>query len=780
MKNYIYKNKPFNSIAIICSVYLKKLKFLKLCNVALLSSVLLLTACSTNEFKDFKDTVTGFIDSVISYIFGSDPEDTATWSNWSKWSPAIANSNTKQIKQTRTRTCKVTVNGKTDEVAPTCSGDTKVNRTIANPAYIPRVPDLIISSFTVSNKAVITNQSISLYATVRNSGRSVSGLTTLRYYRSSKATITNDDTRATQVATGTVSGLSIGSTSDKTASVAVPTKAGTYYYGVCVNSVVSELNTNNNCSSSVAVKVSGRPDLTISSFTASNKTPTLGQRISFSAVVRNSEDSASAPTTLRYYRSSNATITNDDTQIASGTVSGLLKGSTGDKTASITAPKTAGTYYYGACVDTVKDELNKNNNCSSGVAITVSGLTDLAISSFIVSNKTPTIGQSIYLYTTVSNSKSAASGATTLRYYLSSNSTITNDDIEVATDTISSLAAGDTTGNKTASVAVPTTAGTYYYGVCVDTVEGESITDNNCSSGVAVTVPLNPDLAISSFIVDNKTPTTGQSINLYATVRNSENADSGATILRYYRSSNDTITNNDAEVAADNISNLVAGGTVNETVSVAVPNNAGKYYYGACIDSVAGESITDNNCSSGFAVTVSSSSGFVDKTYGSIAAVSLSQRIAFNWNAHPRATSYRVYGSDSDIINFDFIDNSYTLLETLSGISTTTYTHILGKNYTFYGVFACTQKNSCTISQLQKVNDNRALRFLVSWSGVSNAAKYIVRKSIHSSCSFNTSNGELVGACANAEKVGETTELSLLDTEINASSNYYVLILYDK
>ena len=38
---------------------------------------------------------------------------------------------------------------------------------------------------------------------------------------------------------------------------------------------------------------------------------------------------------------------------------------------SLTAPETAGTYYYAACVDAVTDESDTTNNCSTAVQVTV-------------------------------------------------------------------------------------------------------------------------------------------------------------------------------------------------------------------------------------------------------------------------------------------------------------------------------------------------------------------------------------------------------------------------
>ena len=106
-------------------------------------------------------------------------------------------------------------------------------------------------------------------------------------------------------------------------------------------------------------------------------------------------------------------------------------------------------------------------------------------------------------------------------------------------------------------------AGTYYYGACVESDSGESNTGNNCSSGVGVTVSASgsPDLIVESPSVNDSTLTTGQSFTLGATVRNQGSASSSSTTLRYYRSSNATISTDDVEVGTDGVSALSAGGT---------------------------------------------------------------------------------------------------------------------------------------------------------------------------------------------------------------------------
>ena len=78
--------------------------------------------------------------------------------------------------------------------------------------------------------------------------------------------------------------------------------------------------------------------------------------------------------TLRYYRSSDATITTSDTYLGMDPVSGLGAGLSSPESISVIAPSTAGTYYYGACVGTVTNESATGNNCSAAVRLTVVGL----------------------------------------------------------------------------------------------------------------------------------------------------------------------------------------------------------------------------------------------------------------------------------------------------------------------------------------------------------------------------------------------------------------------
>ena len=88
----------------------------------------------------------------------------------------------------------------------------------------------------------------------------------------------------------------------------------------------------------------------------------------------------------------------------------------------------------------------------------------------------------------VKNQGSGSSGSTTLRYYRSTDSAITSGDTEVGTDAVDSLVASGIS-RETIDLIAPSAPGTYYYGACVDAVPDESDTTNNCSGGMAFTVP---------------------------------------------------------------------------------------------------------------------------------------------------------------------------------------------------------------------------------------------------------------------------------------------------
>ena len=104
----------------------------------------------------------------------------------------------------------------------------------------------------------------------------------------------------------------------------------------------------------------------------SDSAPAAGANFTLSVTVRNVGDEEAVATTLRYYRSNDTTISSSDTPVGRVAVSALPASGTSAESIPLTAPSSAGTYYYGACVDPVSGESDTGNNCSSAVRVTVS------------------------------------------------------------------------------------------------------------------------------------------------------------------------------------------------------------------------------------------------------------------------------------------------------------------------------------------------------------------------------------------------------------------------
>ena len=116
--------------------------------------------------------------------------------------------------------------------------------------------------------------------------------------------------------------------------------------------------------------------------------------------------------------------------------------------------------------------------------------------------------------------------------------------------------------------------------------------------------PSSPDLVVESPSVSDSTVTPGQSFTLRAAVRNQGTGAAAAATLRFYRSTNRTISMQDTLIDSDAVSSLAASGASAASLSVTAPSSEGVYYYGACVATVTGESNTRNNCSRSRLVTV--------------------------------------------------------------------------------------------------------------------------------------------------------------------------------
>ena len=239
-----------------------------------------------------------------------------------------------------------------------CSGNARVTVTGGG------TPDLVVQSARATPATLAGGEVFTLSASVRNVGNGTSASTTLRYYyyRSSSR-------EWVVLGTDSVPGLSPSSSSPESIRLTIPSRAGTYFFNVCVQSVPGERNTSN-CSDNLRVTVTGggTPDLVVQSARAAPDTLAGGEVFTLSATVRNVGSGTSASTTLRYYyyRSSSR----EWVVLGTDSVGSLSPSSSSFESIRLRVPSRSGTHFFNVCVASVAGERNKDN-CSGNLRVTV-------------------------------------------------------------------------------------------------------------------------------------------------------------------------------------------------------------------------------------------------------------------------------------------------------------------------------------------------------------------------------------------------------------------------
>ena len=380
--------------------------------------------------------------------------------------------------------------------------------------------------------------------------------------------------------------------------------SGIYEYRVSVAPVSGESNPNDNTSNIVSIRTSSG-DLVVDTPTVDKSTLDPGESFTLTATVRNQGFGNSGAATLRYYRSTDSTISNDstsssvDTEVGTADTIVPLSGyntanqvsNTSTQTVELTAPSEPGTYYYGACVITSFYESNIGNNCSAAVTITVSAPPDLVAELFELRRTTNLApGEQFTLDATVTNVGVGQSATTTLRVYESIDRRFRSED-EVGRVSVSPLAR-NISSTESIRLVAPSEPGIYYYRVRVDEVANEEVAGNNWSDYIVVFVEA--PLVIESLQPSKFTLSPGERFTLTTTIKNDGNTASDRTAVEYYRSDDDTLTSRDTTLGnPDTVSTIAAGRTSQVSRSLTAPNTAGTYYYGVCV----GDDISSNTCS---------------------------------------------------------------------------------------------------------------------------------------------------------------------------------------
>lgn len=256
------------------------------------------------------------------------------------------------------------------------------------------------------------------------------------------------------------------------------------------------------------------PDLTGDYYNVSQTSLTAGGTLNSTYRIKNIGLAAAGASTVKFYLSTNSIISSSDYFLgSSATVALGSGGNTGNLTKTLTLPAAGNaywnangdaTYYLGMIVDANNNvsELNEGNNANTGIlidkeAVPVKGtkVADLSGKYFNVVTEPLDAADTFNVEYQLQNTGPGKAAASTAKFYLSTNSTISTADYLLGSATVNSLAAGASTAIATKSLTLPSATntywdtigdGTYYIGMIVDANNSVSETNeaNNSNTGL--------------------------------------------------------------------------------------------------------------------------------------------------------------------------------------------------------------------------------------------------------------------------------------------------------
>ena len=251
------------------------------------------------------------------------------------------------------------------------------------------------------------------------------------------------------------------------------------------------------------------PDLKIDRLKVSPSPVAPGKKFDISIRVHNNGPGKSAPTELSVYYSDkrHSSLEELEDDIGNLKMAGTLNvpsisaNRSKDLKLNVKAPTVPDRYYYGALLPSnigetdYQKELKADmlrNNLAWEDDLMVESSPDLVIDSiWIAGDATLNPGDQFTLRTTVRNDGiGRPESSPALDYYRSTDADISTSDSWVGMDSVSrsDLDTGETSSAERITLSAPNEPGVYYYGACVERVDNEQDTTNNCSTAVAIRV----------------------------------------------------------------------------------------------------------------------------------------------------------------------------------------------------------------------------------------------------------------------------------------------------
>jgi plastocyanin len=245
----------------------------------------------------------------------------------------------------------------------------------------------------------------------------------------------------------------------------------------------------------------GTADLAVQSVDAQNGAYAPGDSIPIDISIQNMGNAASTAYTVTFYASTNSTINGSDTEIGSSNRSALPAGQMSNFSIDAAFPNSIadGSYFIGAIIE-ISDSNAANNTGIDNTAVTVASpsAAELALTEVSAPSGSFVQGANISIDAEVDNSGNAASGAFSIKYYASTNSSINTSDRLIGTENRASLGAGeDSSGPFNATIPADLAPGVYFIGAIVD------FDDDNSANNVNVDQESIMVTATGAFAINN-------------------------------------------------------------------------------------------------------------------------------------------------------------------------------------------------------------------------------------------------------------------------------------
>ncbi|GAB2950635.1 hypothetical protein GCM10027048_14860 [Hymenobacter coalescens] len=356
-------------------------------------------------------------------------------------------------------------------------------------AVVTPAVDLTVSQLYVSPSTTTAGGTVSVQAYVYNQGNAAATPSQLGYYLSANTTLDANDVLVGQTNIGSLTAGNYWLASGQ-AVIPTGTAPGAYYMLFAADHAnqISESNEQNNVGWYYVTVVTPTVDLTISQPYVTPSTTVAGGTVSAQAYVYNQGNAPAGASQLGYYLSRNTTLDASDVPVGQASVQALNGSGYWMTNAQVTIPTgtAPGAYYmlFAADNQNAVSESNEQNNVGWYYVTVVTPSVDLAISQPGLSTNTSAAGNTLNVYAYVLNQGNTPSPASSLGYFLSTNTTLDAGDVALGQLSVPGISA-NYYHYATSTVQIPagTPAGAYFVLFVAD--GNNQVSETNESNNVA-------------------------------------------------------------------------------------------------------------------------------------------------------------------------------------------------------------------------------------------------------------------------------------------------------